>query len=70
MLPQDNVKAVLRRFFDTHDKRKCVLVGILYWGLWYRRNKWVWERVTQSIFGLKSMVFNMLVDWKKVKEEG
>lgn len=69
VMPQDTVMTVLQRVFDMINKDQCALVGLLCWGLWYRRNQWVWEHVNQSVFGMKSMAFNMLTDWKKAKAE-
>lgn len=69
LLPHDTVMTVLQRVFDVNNKDQCAMVGLLCWGLWFRRNQWVWEHVTQSVYGMKAMVFNMLTDWKKAKEE-
>lgn len=46
----------------------CAMIGIVCWGLWNRRNKWVWERANGSAFGVKSGALNLLADWRKAQE--
>lgn len=67
--PDDTVIHVLQKFFSTNNKEKCGMVGLICWGLWYRRNKWVWDRVNQSVFGVKSLACNLLATWKKARTE-
>lgn len=45
------------------------MVGLLCWNLWNRRNKWIWERVNTSGFGVKAMSLNMMTDWNRAREE-
>lgn len=33
-----------------------------------RRNEWVWNKKSMSVFGVRSMALNLLSDWKKANE--
>lgn len=66
---EDTVVDILKRILLTGDKEKCVMVGLFCWSLWTRRNKWIWDRVNMSIFGVKVMAFNMLADWRRGGEK-
>lgn len=56
---------VLLRVFQNCSKDQCVMVEMLCWSLWNRMNRWVWERVNGSIFGVRAAAVNMLNDWRK-----
>lgn len=66
--PGDTVLQVTKRIFNNGNNEQRVMFGMICWALWYRRNKWVWERVTMSSFGVKSMALNMKADWSKARE--
>ncbi|XP_074346541.1 uncharacterized protein LOC141685331 [Apium graveolens] len=50
----------IKRVFQTTTKEKSVMFSLLCWGLWMRRNKWVWEKINMSVFGVKHMAINFL----------
>ncbi|XP_074359978.1 uncharacterized protein LOC141700103 [Apium graveolens] len=64
----DNVMTVLKRIFNAGDKDTCVMVGLFCWNLWSRRNKWVWEEVNSSVFGIKVMALNLVADWRRDRQ--
>ncbi|XP_017239320.1 uncharacterized protein LOC108212100 [Daucus carota subsp. sativus] len=66
----DSVLCVLKRALQSASKEQGLLIGLLCWCLWFRRNKWVWERNNMSTFGIKSLAVNMLTDWRKALEQG
>ncbi|KAL8120291.1 hypothetical protein AgCh_017451 [Apium graveolens] len=33
-----------------------------------RRNKWVWEKIVMSVFGIKQMALRMLEEWNRARE--
>lgn len=41
LLPHDTVKTILQRVFAVTSRDQCAMIGLLCWGLGYRRNKWV-----------------------------
>lgn len=51
-----------KRIFLTGSTEQCVMVGLFCWSLWTRRNKWLWDRMDMSVFGVKAMALNMLSD--------
>lgn len=38
------VMQVLKQVFITSTKAQCIQIGLLCWGLWVRRNHWVWDK--------------------------
>lgn len=63
----DTVFAVLSRCFSTCTRDQCVLIGMIGWSIWHRRNKWVWERANGSVFGVVAAARNLLYDWKEAQ---
>lgn len=63
-----NVLEVFKNIFRTCSREQCVLIGVLSWSLWNRRNRWVWDRVNTSVFGVKASATNLLADWKRAQE--
>lgn len=60
-----------RRVISTATTTQCTMFSLICWGLWVRRNKWVWEMVSISGFGVKHMAMNLMTDWTnaRAKEE-
>lgn len=65
----DSVIQILQQVFRSGTKEQLVMVGLVCWNLWNRRNCWVWDRLNTSVFGVKGRTYNMLEDWKKASEE-
>lgn len=61
---------VIRRFFDGCSREQCVLLGMVCWGIWNRRNKWVWDKANGSVFRVKSAALNLLQDWREAQVVG
>lgn len=40
---------------------------MLCWSLWNRRNKWVWDKVNGSAFGVMAAARNLLRDWREAQ---
>lgn len=62
--PSDTVLNVMRRIFQTGSKDQILMVGLLCWNLWQRRNSWVWSHVNMSNFGVRSKACSMLQEWQ------
>lgn len=60
-------KATFRRILTTATATQCTMFSLICWSLWVRRNKWVWERVSISGFGVKHMAFNLMADWNSAR---
>lgn len=58
----------LKRIFTTTTIEQCVMVGSFCWGLWSKRNKWVWEKINMSVSEVKNINLNMLTDWSRAQE--
>lgn len=59
----------MQKIFSVSHKNQRALVGLFCWSLWNRRNRWVWDRVNTSVFGVKAAALNLFNDWKKAQEE-
>lgn len=68
ILPEDSAFDIVRRAFDRCSKDKCTLIAFIC-SIWNRRNKWIWERVNMSAFGIKAVALNLLGEWKKAQEQ-
>lgn len=66
LLPSESCFDVIRCVFHACIRDQCALFGMLCWTLWNRRNKWVWDRVNGSVFGVKAATINLLYDWRRV----
>lgn len=57
--------------FENGTRDQWVEIAIICWSLWNRRNRWVWDRVNGSAFGVRNSAINLLTDWKEaqVKDE-
>lgn len=62
--PGETISEVFRRLFSSGTRAQCALLALICWSLWNRRNKWLWNRVSVSIFGTTSSAMNLLTDWK------
>lgn len=50
--PSEMTFSVIRRLFDSSSREQCVMLGMICWSLWNRRNNWVWEKANGSAFGV------------------
>lgn len=64
----DTCLDVLIRVFQTTTRDKSALVAMICWSLWNRRNKWVWDRVNGTAFGVRAAAVNLLSDWSRARE--
>ena len=69
VMQEDTIITVFKRVFRTGTREQCVMLGLFCWSMWFRRNKWVWDKATMSVFGVKAMALNMLNDWRKAMEK-
>lgn len=58
---------VIREAFSTGTTSQCVLIAMTCWSIWNRRNKWLWERVNGSVFGVQAAANNLLHDWQEAQ---
>ena len=63
----ESIIDIFKRLFTTGTKEQYVLVAVICWSLWNRRNKWVWDKVDMSVFGTKNAALNLLADWRKAR---
>lgn len=69
ILPSDHVFDVLCRVFVACNREQCTLVTLMCWSIWNRRNRWIWEKINQPVFGIKAAALNMLTEWRKAHEQ-
>ncbi|XP_074328478.1 uncharacterized protein LOC141666388 [Apium graveolens] len=67
VIQNDTVMSILKRVLEVGTREQWIMVGLMCWSLWTRRNKWVWERVHMSAFGIKAMALNLVADWKRAR---
>lgn len=65
----DTVMDVLKRASTMGTKDQWVMVALFCWSIWFRRNRWVWDKVNVSVAGIKAMALNLLTDWRRVMAE-
>lgn len=51
---------VIYRCFSIGSREQCVLIGMIGWSIWNRRNKSLWEKVNGSVFGVLAAAHNLL----------
>lgn len=68
-LPGENVFEFVRGIFDKCTSVQCGMMALACWSLWNRRNKWLWERVNVSTFGVRDSAMNMLAEWKQAQQQ-
>ncbi|XP_074377883.1 uncharacterized protein LOC141719404 [Apium graveolens] len=60
---------IFRQIATVCDRDKLALVVTVCWNLWNRRNRWVWDKVNVSAFGVTTTTLNMLQEWKRSRVE-
>lgn len=66
-LPHETAFMIFCRVFEKCTNEQCVLMGMISWGLWNRRNNWVWERINELAFGVRMATTNVLANWKEAQ---
>ncbi|XP_074346278.1 uncharacterized protein LOC141685053 [Apium graveolens] len=65
----EDIFQVFYDLFQNCSSTQCTQIILICWSLWTRRNKWVWERVNMSSFGIKAAATNLLTEWRKAQAE-
>lgn len=58
-----------KRLFATGSTEQCVMLMLICWSIWNRRNNWLWNKVETSVFGTVNGAMNLLSDWKAAQME-
>lgn len=61
-LGQEAAFTIFLRIFETCTQEQNALVAMLCWSIWNRRNKWFWDRINGSAFGVKEAAMNLHVE--------
>ncbi|XP_074360438.1 uncharacterized protein LOC141700630 [Apium graveolens] len=67
--PGENIFEQFKRLFNNGSKEQCVFLALICWSMWNRRNKWVWNQVAVSVFGLTNVTISLLASWKVAQLE-
>lgn len=67
LLPGDTTTMVIIRSFEGCTRDHCVLVGMVCWALWSRRNNSIWNGANGLAFGVKASAMNLLNDWREAR---
>ena len=60
---------IIYQLFNICTKENLALVAMICWNLWYRQNKWVWDKVMVSDYGVQATARNMLSEWRQSQQE-
>lgn len=61
---------IMQNLAGKCSREMFALVLLVCWSLCNRRNRWVWDKVATSEFGVQAMAMNMLYEWRNKCEEG
>lgn len=61
VLPNDKASDVLQRVLEKGTREQIVLIALLSWNFWNRRNKWVWDKINMSVFGVRAAAMNAVL---------
>lgn len=64
----DTFMTIFEQIFVASTKEQSVMVGLMCWSLWVRMNKWLWDKINMSTFGIKAMALNLVSDWKRATQ--
>lgn len=53
---------IFTRVFGNGTRDQWVEIAMIYWSLWNTRNRWVWDRVSGSAFGVQNSAINLLTE--------
>ncbi|XP_074324399.1 uncharacterized protein LOC141661314 [Apium graveolens] len=67
---EGHITDIIQHFAEKCSRGNFALILIVCWNLWNRRNRWVWDRVNVSEFGVQALIMNMLHEWKHKCAEG
>lgn len=62
---QGSMIGIFQNLFSRSTREKIIWVAVVCWCLWNLRNRWVWDRIMGSDFGVYSTAVNMVNDWKR-----
>ncbi|XP_074356209.1 uncharacterized protein LOC141695902 [Apium graveolens] len=48
----ENIVDIFKQLVNDCPREKLAMIGIICWNLWNRRNRWVWDGVSISEFGV------------------
>lgn len=60
IVPHDTAFMVFLKVFEACSTEQFVQIGMLAWALWNGRNKWLWERINGSAFGVKTSAIHYI----------
>ncbi|KAL8119392.1 hypothetical protein AgCh_016783 [Apium graveolens] len=61
---EGSINDIFRQLVSVCTPDKLALIALICWNLWNRRNRWVWDKVSTSEFGVQSTEVNMLQEWR------
>lgn len=59
---QEPIQEIFQKLFNICTRENIIWIAVVCWGLWHRRNRWVWDRIMGSEFGVYSAVVNLVHD--------
>lgn len=65
----EEIVSKMQQMFNVYTREKLAWIAMVCWNLWNRRNKWLWDKVSVSAFGVQSTASSMLTEWNKCQQE-
>lgn len=67
VLPHESAFKTFFKTFEACTREQCAQMGVITWGLWNRRNKWLWDRVNGSAFGVITTATKFITEWREAQ---
>lgn len=55
------------KVFEMCSRNQCIQFAMFSWSLWNRRNRWLWDKINGSAYGVKATACNLIRDWKEAQ---
>ncbi|XP_074327720.1 uncharacterized protein LOC141665634 [Apium graveolens] len=65
--PYETPGTIFERIFKLATKDQCIEAVMIYWSLWSRHNRWVWDRNNGSVFGVRSTASHLFRVWTEAQ---
>ncbi|KAL8106740.1 hypothetical protein AgCh_023486 [Apium graveolens] len=62
--PQETAAMIFLRIFEHCNREQMAFIAMISYSIWHRRNKWTWDEINGSVFGVKAATMHLLADWR------
>ncbi|XP_074347318.1 uncharacterized protein LOC141686164 [Apium graveolens] len=61
---EGHITDIIQQLAEKCPRDTLALILMICWNRWSHRNRWVWDKVSVSEFGVQAMAMNMMHEWK------